>query len=168
MAVYLFSAFGELSAESMEDIYDKWNSLSITADEEHIVGIDNSLLDVGKEATKHGVVGKLLTDKTFNKRVFKSTMAHVWNIPRGLEIKEVEDNLFIFYFDHEDDKSKVLDGEPWLFDKSLLVLKDIAEMDSMQGECLTHTKLWVQFHGLSRQRFLLYWVCILVRRLVQA
>lgn len=41
-------------------------------------------------------------------------------------------------------RDKVLDGKPWSFDCSLLVLKNVENMDDF---CFT--KSWVQAHSLS-------------------
>lgn len=70
----------------MEKICKKRNSFSITSEEETVVS-------KGKVISSTGLLGRLLTDEAFNKRAFKSAMAHAWNGSSRLEIKEVKDNL---------------------------------------------------------------------------
>jgi len=40
-----------------------------------------------------------------------------------MEAKEIETNLFLFQFFHWKDLDRVIDGEPWFFDKNVVVLK---------------------------------------------
>ena len=48
----------------------------------------------------------------------------------GLEIADAANDIFIFLFGYKDEKGQVLDSEPWLFDKSLLLLKEILVSNS--------------------------------------
>ncbi|GMN69281.1 hypothetical protein TIFTF001_038332 [Ficus carica] len=46
---------------AVEDIVGRWKSLSITAEESEVVGVDDAILDEGESALKCGVLGKVLS-----------------------------------------------------------------------------------------------------------
>ncbi|KAK2993812.1 hypothetical protein RJ640_027690 [Escallonia rubra] len=43
---------------------------------------------------------------------------------RNVEIKQVGDNLFLIQFQNHGDKTRVLEGCPWAFEKSLIIIKE--------------------------------------------
>ncbi|KAK2978779.1 hypothetical protein RJ640_011307 [Escallonia rubra] len=57
-----------------------------------------------------------------------STMKNVWRTGQGrnrnVEIKQVGDNLFLIQFQNHGDKTRVLEGCPWAFEKSLIFIKE--------------------------------------------
>lgn len=55
----------------------------------------------------------------------KRTLTMVWRAKDGVVIRMVESNLFMIQFFSEDDRTRVLEGTPWFFDKKLLVLREI-------------------------------------------
>ena len=49
--------------------------MAITSDEENVLCIEDSIEEEGRANAKVGLVGRLLSDKPFNKRALKSVMA---------------------------------------------------------------------------------------------
>ncbi|KAF7138411.1 hypothetical protein RHSIM_Rhsim07G0182900 [Rhododendron simsii] len=68
------------------------------------------------------LVGKLLTKRGFSRAALKDTMWKVWGSPEGLQVVDVEDNLFHFCFSNEMDLQRVVNGGPWCFDNMVLLL----------------------------------------------
>jgi len=94
------------------------------------------------------LVGKLWTTRRFNSHAFMNTMEKIWNPRKGMEAKEIETNLFLFQFFHWKDLDRVLEGEPWLFDKNVVVLKLVtsAARPSELAQSLTHAPFWARIY----------------------
>uniref|UniRef100_A0A7C9EUN2 DUF4283 domain-containing protein n=1 Tax=Opuntia streptacantha TaxID=393608 RepID=A0A7C9EUN2_OPUST len=94
------------------------------------------------------LVGKLWTTRRFNSNAFMNLMTKIWSPRKGLAAKEIGTNLFLFQFYHWKDLDRVIDGEPWFFDKNVVVLKrvDSASRPSELAETLTHAPFWVRIY----------------------
>ena len=94
------------------------------------------------------LVGKLWTTRRFNSNAFMNLMTKIWSPRKGLVAKEIETNLFLFQFYHWKDLDRVIDGEPWFFDKNVVVLKrvDSASRPSELAETLTYAPFWVRIY----------------------
>ncbi|PON68355.1 hypothetical protein PanWU01x14_096750 [Parasponia andersonii] len=103
----------QLSPWSLPTIVNRWNSLSITEEEEGV--LDDSLLNEGAEDLKLGLIGQ---------------------------------NTFVFSFKHEIEKRRILEGEPWCFSKSLLVLKEFDDLESPGQGDYRFVKFWVRMFNL--------------------
>lgn len=58
--------------------------------------------------------------------------------------KELHDNMWLIEFATESDKRRVLEGKPSLFDRSILVLKEVDDNVPPLHMVFTHEVLWVQ------------------------
>jgi hypothetical protein len=54
-------------------------------------------------------------------------MSRMWKTTGNVVFKEFNDNLWFVEFSNENDKRRVKDGQPRLFDSSVLVLKEVDE-----------------------------------------
>jgi hypothetical protein len=63
------------------------------------------------------LVGKIWFGKRINKDAFKQVLSRLWRTRRGVIFKEVQDNLWIFKFEVDGDKRRVMEGRPWSFDR---------------------------------------------------
>ncbi|KAJ4849503.1 hypothetical protein Tsubulata_005815 [Turnera subulata] len=76
------------------------------------------------------------------------TISSLWSVKKGLQISELEKNLFMFRFRNARDKGKILAGEPWHFDRQVLVLKSIEGYELPSSIELHTTPFWVQIRDL--------------------
>ncbi|EEF41191.1 conserved hypothetical protein [Ricinus communis] len=67
------------------------------------------------------LVGRFLTDRAINFLAMKNTLASLWRPVKGVCIKELGPNLFIFQFFHELDMLHVIEGGPWTFNQFMLL-----------------------------------------------
>ena len=51
-------------------------------------------------------------------------------------------------FDNKEEVDKVIQSEPWSFDKHLMVLERYNKNNSVEELQFTRTTVWVQVHGL--------------------
>ncbi|PON96435.1 hypothetical protein TorRG33x02_077080 [Trema orientale] len=83
----------------VKDIVGRWNSLSIYEDKEGV--LEDWLLVDGALELRLGLIGKVLSTKSFNRSIFKEVMSRVCKVEKGLEIKEIGQDVFVFSSSHE-------------------------------------------------------------------
>ena len=95
------------------------------------------------------LVGRFLQIGTFDFLAMQQTLASIWKPGKGVFIKELEDNRFIFQFYHEIDIKRVLDGSPWYFNRKALILARMTQDCNPRNLPLTSLDVWVQVHDLQ-------------------
>lgn len=94
------------------------------------------------------LVGRLVTERSFNVEAFKRTMIQAWSVTKRLVIRMIGPNLFVFQFFHWRDKEKVLEGRPWCFENQLLLLNKITGEEQPAEVPLTHSPFWIRLKNL--------------------
>ncbi|XP_074346135.1 uncharacterized protein LOC141684894 [Apium graveolens] len=94
------------------------------------------------------LVGRLLTEKNVNVRAFKSKIADVWKPTMGINIKELDNGIFLFQFFHKEDMQWVMKGGPWSFDNIMMILEPIGMGENPTKVKLWSLKIWIQIHDL--------------------
>lgn len=92
----------------MDDLVDKWNNLNVTEEEDDVEVVDDEILEDSREEAEFVLLGKLKTDKAFNKKAFKIVIGNLWNVKRALEIHEIQNSIFKFSFGAVEEKKRVL------------------------------------------------------------
>lgn len=96
------------------------------------------------------LIGKLHTDRSFNSYGLMETMKKIWNPTHGMTCSDLGFNLISFQFQAERDLKRVLDMEPWHFNKHVLVLRKIT--DEIQPSAMTFdiAPFWIRIYDLPR------------------
>lgn len=98
---------------------------------------------------KWGLLGKLLSQKPFNRKaLIRCTILEILRVKNGLTINEVDRDIFLFSFGDPKERDMVLGNEPWIFDKSLLVLKIYDTDKTVDYNDFVSTKFSVQVFNL--------------------
>ncbi|KAL9438498.1 hypothetical protein AB3S75_024216 [Citrus x aurantiifolia] len=71
-------------------------------------------------------------------------MQHVWRTMREVKIESLGDNMFMFKFNAEEDKKRIMAGGPWHFNRALIVLKEPSGIRDITQQAFTHASFWVQ------------------------
>lgn len=123
------------------------SSLSLSDEEEEleipIETVPNPTVD-----TSASLVGRFLTDKPIRGHMMTTKIAEFWHPGRGVNIKEIEQNLFTFKFFHYRDMQTVLKRGPWYFDNNLLVLDALPDNTPPQTVPLLSVPFWVRIHDV--------------------
>lgn len=143
--------YGELLASvfgKMEDMMESFmNKFALTEEERKPVIIRSS----GKlqvRSSKSFLVGKLLTQKHFNREVLKHTLRRLWRPKAEVSISDGVDGRFIFAFNSPEERARVVNGGPWLFDHCLLALAAADLVSNPARLPLIRQEFWVQVKGL--------------------
>ncbi|GAU36150.1 hypothetical protein TSUD_316790 [Trifolium subterraneum] len=78
----------------------------------------------------------------------KIRVAELWNPVKGVTIKKARVETFLFHFAHPLDMEAVLNGGPWIFDNSTLILEQVQLGMQIEHIPLFHVLIWVQVHNL--------------------
>lgn len=107
---------------------------------------ENSLSEVD---VRWCLVGKFLTDSPIDFQAMKHKMASLWKPGRGVYVKALESNRFVFQFYHEVDIRRVIEGSPCTFGRFPLVFERLKEGDDPRSIIINKLDLWVQLHNMS-------------------
>lgn len=95
------------------------------------------------------LVGRLLTEKQYNKFHFKQTMKRVWKTREEVIISEWEgSDRFLFAFRSDSGRKLVLRGSPWSFDNALLLLAISDGKTNPVSIPLETQNFWIRVRGL--------------------
>lgn len=66
----------------------------------------------------------------------------------GFKVRNVGDHIVLFVFDNKEVIDKILKGEPWSFDKHLVVLQPYENHSPMRELKFSKVSIWVQLHDI--------------------
>ena len=98
------------------------------------------------------LAAKFLTRRVLNVEAVARTLTPLWRTNHGFTIRDMNKNRLVFVFEDEADRERVLMGEPWAYDKHLIVLKRIEEEEAIEDVEFNRISFWVQIHGLPVRR----------------
>ncbi|TXG63821.1 hypothetical protein EZV62_010815 [Acer yangbiense] len=94
-----------------------------------LVDEDEAVLEITEDATLDSakdvdlcLVGKVLLGKKVNREAFKGLIEQIWSPFGQVEVELVADNIFMFYFNKQEERNCVWQRGPWHFGKSLIAL----------------------------------------------
>lgn len=94
------------------------------------------------------LVGKLGPVKKFNKEAFKTLLSRIWRVEGRIFFKEIQETIWLFEFTEAKDKQRVLDGRPWSYDRSLLVINDFDGRTPPSQMDFSFSPIWIQIHDM--------------------
>ena len=138
----------------MEDITQSMFEISLDEDDEGGIALE----DIGEDTVarqqlvgdpKLCLEGKFLTEGILDFTAMQHTLAMLWKPGKGVFIKAIEANLFIFQFYHVIDMNRVIEGSPWSFNRRALLIGRMN--DNMNPRCvpLNTIDLWVEVHDVQ-------------------
>ncbi|GAV85132.1 DUF4283 domain-containing protein/zf-CCHC_4 domain-containing protein, partial [Cephalotus follicularis] len=112
--------------DSMEEgMVRLWERLKLNEEEGGEIYVDEIMIDNINPKGFFCLIGSLWIAKKFNKETLKNTMKTLWRAKYCVRIRDDGNNMFLFMFNNEEDRMKVLKCCPWLFDKHIILLEKI-------------------------------------------
>ncbi|XVF67588.1 hypothetical protein PTKIN_Ptkin10aG0133100 [Pterospermum kingtungense] len=114
---------------------------------------DEMLLDFSGESTQSSkiemcLVGRFLTERSINFNIMRHRLTSIWKPGRGVSMKDLGDQRYMFQFFHTVDLKRVLEGGPWTFDSHLLILHQLKPGEIPNRVPLNFVDYWVQVYNL--------------------
>ncbi|PPD88820.1 hypothetical protein GOBAR_DD14226 [Gossypium barbadense] len=92
---------------------------------------------------KPTLICTIWTEKFYNPESFKAQMKSLWKIKNKFEI-QTEDNLFLIAFETDEDLELIMEGRPWLFQKSLMLFDRITQSVERSQIRLNSLPVWLK------------------------
>lgn len=78
----------------------------------------------GEKIVAGYLIGKVLTNRSVNKEALKIALQQAWQNIREVKEANLGDNVFMFKFEVQMDKRRVLTSGPWHFINALIVFTE--------------------------------------------
>lgn len=110
----------------MDGVEALWDKLQLSEVEDDIVEISKEDIEVARQKGEFCLVGKIWVDRSIGKPVIESAMGKIWRLTSKATFRELGANVFIIFFKTLEEKNRVENGHPWLFDNGLFVIEPFA------------------------------------------
>ncbi|XP_074305989.1 uncharacterized protein LOC141641217 [Silene latifolia] len=96
------------------------------------------------------LVGKLWASRAINIKAAVDTMARLWNLSKAIcgNVIDAKEKTFVFKFDGERDKQRVLEGQPWHFEKFVWCFNEPNREGKLSDVPLVHFPIWARVYDL--------------------
>lgn len=95
-----------------------------------------------------GLVARIWTNRNINVKSFMATIKNIWHPKHGLDISATGNNVFVFQCYHWKEKQRVLEGQPWHFDRHAIILDEINGAIKPSNMELYAFPMWVRVYNL--------------------
>lgn len=112
------------------------------------IKLDIPLHHIRPKKLKKCIVSKILTTKPVNREGFIQNMTSIWHTKGEKCIESLGDNCFIFHFNWEEDKRRILIRGPWHYDNALIVMEEPRGLGVLPDLKFDKSTFWVQFHNI--------------------
>ncbi|XP_065636818.1 UPF0481 protein At3g47200-like [Quercus suber] len=127
----------------MDEITHEWNNLSLLEREG-----DDMQLKKKCPIEEFSLVARFLTSRALSIDAVARTFTSIWKTRNGFQIRNLGDHKLLFIFDNGSDAERVLQNEPWSFDKHLIVFQRYNKDTTLENYSLNEAALWVQVHNI--------------------
>ncbi|MFQ6622534.1 hypothetical protein Gotur_003108, partial [Gossypium turneri] len=117
------------------------DEISLLAEELIQLSVKASMVEPSEKPT---LICSIWTEKSYNPDSFKAQMRSIWKIKKKFEIQLVGQNLFMIVFDLEEDLETILEGQPWLFRKSLVIFDRLTRPMERSQIRLVSSPFWIK------------------------
>ncbi|XP_074289023.1 uncharacterized protein LOC141614167 [Silene latifolia] len=97
------------------------------------------------------LVGKLWASRSINVKAAIETMIRLWNPSKPVmgNVVDAKEKTFVFRFDGERDKARVVNGQPWHFEKFIWCFNEPNRSGKVTDVPLCHLPIWSRVYDLS-------------------
>jgi hypothetical protein len=118
----------------MESLEGLWEKFSLSDMEGNTIDLHSTL-----DQPKTFLAAKFLTRRTLNVEAVARTFKPLWRMDHGFTVRDMNDNRLVFVFEDAADRERVMMGEPWAYDKHLVILKRIEEDEAIEEVAFCET-----------------------------
>ena len=130
------------------ELEELWKKLMVTKEEEEDIILGSNSTKVAKEAGKNCIMMKVFTQRSVNVEALKKNMRMLWKPNKGLQVSKIEDNLYLAEFGDSHDKKKVMEMQPWSYEKQLVLMREFEGELIPKEISLRWLPFWIQIYYL--------------------
>lgn len=127
----------------MEDLTKSWKKLSLSKKEG-----DKFDLSKSKKSQCFVLAAKFYTRRLVNLEVVAKKFRPLWRTKNSFQVSDAGVNRLLFAFELVEDIEKVLLGEPWSFDRHLVVFQQYDISTPIDDLEFDKVSFWIQIHNL--------------------
>ena len=131
-----------------EELERLWSKLTFIEEEDEGIEIDSNGTKTAREIGNNCVIMKILVHKSISIIALRKNMRMLWKPNKGVQISEVDEDLFLVEFGDVRDKKKVLDMCPWNYEKQLVLLQEFDGKLTPKELEIRWAPFWVQIFNL--------------------
>lgn len=135
--------------DAMEEMEEGMAMISLEGEEEGGLVYEENESELSDIDVRWCLIGRFLTESSIDFQAMQHKMASLWRPGKGMYVKELERNRYIFQFYHEVDIARVIEGSPWTFGRFQLVFARLKEGDNPRTISIDKIDLWVQLHDMN-------------------
>ena len=94
------------------------------------------------------LAANFMTKRALNIDSIAKTFTPLWWSRNGFKIRNIGDHRILFVFDDKSKVENIIHGEPWNFDKHLVVMEWYEVRNLVDTLKFDRTMFWVQVHGI--------------------
>ena len=94
------------------------------------------------------MAAKFMTKHALNIDAIVKTFTPLWRSCNGFKIRNIVNHRILFVFDDEFEVENIIHGEPWNFDKHLVIMEQFEVSNLVDTLKFDKTMFWVQVHGI--------------------
>jgi hypothetical protein len=132
----------------MEELSSMWGKFSLREEENVGVSLEAPEVEPLVKRGRSCIVGKLIADRIIPKEYYKDPLTRIWRPMGELMFNVIGENLFIAEFEHGEDKSRILEGRPWIFDGYLVSLADFDGLTPPKELKFERGSFWIRMYNL--------------------
>ncbi|KAK9992304.1 hypothetical protein SO802_027289 [Lithocarpus litseifolius] len=123
-----------------------WSRFSLSEEEEFGA-------EVSKQNDKeiHRLAGRFFTKRVMNMEAIGRTFKPLRKLIGELKIRDLGDNILVFDFEDGLDLERVLDLEPWMYDKHMVVFERATEIEAIPMLEFNKATFSVQIHNVPEK-----------------
>lgn len=119
----------------VEELEELWKKLSFTEEEDEDIELGSRSTKAAKERGQNYAVLKVLSHRSISLDSLRKNMRMLWKLNKGVQISEIEEDLFMVEFGDGWDKKKFLDMCPWSYEKQPVLIQEFeAELTPREVE----------------------------------
>lgn len=127
----------------MDELTKTWSKLNLSACEGSNVRLTEKQAD-----SVWVLAAKFLTRRALNLEAIARTFSPLWRVSKGFNVRKEGDHIALFTFGDKNEMMKDLDGEPWSFDKYMVIMQVYDGSKDVRDLSFDLAPFWVQVHDL--------------------
>ncbi|MFQ6619423.1 hypothetical protein Gotur_001338 [Gossypium turneri] len=133
-----------------EDISILLAKLSFSEEEKKRVVSKKANTDNSK-GYEHWAIGKLMTQEKVNREAMYRVFKSLWYTKEEVNFVALKDGGILVKFCNEDDRKRILNLSPWLFDQCLFNMVPYSKDKTMEEYDFNHTPFWVRIANIPME-----------------
>ena len=132
----------------VEELEELWKKLTFTEEKDTGIELDSKSTSVARKVGKYCAVIKILSQRNINVDALRKNLRMLWKPNKGVQISELEEDLYLVEFGDEKDKRKVLDMCPWSYEKQLVLIQEFEGRLTPKEIEVKWAQFWVQIYTI--------------------